>query len=215
MNNPIKISAALLILLFTLSTSTKAQDSNPIRFGIKAGVNFSNLYSKDDGDTKMKTGFNVGVFSKLPLSNHIAIQPELYYTAKGAEITYNNTFVDGTAGFHLNYIEVPLLIVGNITEFVNVHAGPYAAFLISGKVKNESNVSLFDFEENLDTEDYNTFEAGLAVGAGIDIKAFSIGLRYNHGFTNVGKERTFLGTSYTFPDATNGVISLYMSLSLN
>lgn len=215
MKHSLKTIAASILLICIAHSSTKAQDSNPVRFGLKGGVNFSTLYAKDVDNTKMRTGFNVGLFAKLPLTSYFAVQPELYYTTKGGEITYNNTFVDGTAGFHLNYIEVPLMFVGNITENFNVHAGPYAAFLISGKVKNESNVNLFDFEENLNTDDYNTFEAGLAIGAGIDLKAVSLGVRYNHGLTNVGRERTFLGTSYTFPDAKNGVINLYISLSLN
>ncbi|MEP7170517.1 MAG: porin family protein, partial [Bacteroidota bacterium] len=137
MNLTLKTITSLLVLVFISGTSIFAQDSNPVRFGIKGGVNFSNLYAKDAENSKMRTGFNVGLFAKLPLTNHIAVQPELYYTTKGAEITYNNIFVDGTAGFHLNYIELPLLIVGNITENFNVHAGPYAAFLINGKVKNE------------------------------------------------------------------------------
>jgi len=210
-----KAIAGSLLLIFIMNTSTNAQDSNPVRFGFKGGINFSNLYTEDDASSKMRTGFNVGIFTKLPITNYIAIQPEIYYTTKGAEITYNNAFVTGTAGFHLNYIEVPLMIVGNITKYFNVHAGPYAAFLINGKVKNESNVDLFNFEDNLNKDDYNTFEAGVAIGAGIDLKAVSLGVRYNHGLTNVGKERTFMNTDYTFPDAKNGVINLYVSLSLN
>jgi hypothetical protein len=215
MINSLKIIAASLLLISITHFSTKAQDSNPIRFGVKAGINFSSLYAKDADDTKMRTGFNVGLFTKLPISNYVAIQPELYYTTKGGEVTYSKSYVDGTAGFHLNYIELPLLFVGNITKTFNVHAGPYVAFLINGKVKNESNVSLFDFEDNLNTDDYNTFETGFALGAGVDLGVFSFGARYNHGFSKVGKERTFLQSTYTFPDAKNGVINLYMSLSFN
>jgi len=208
----------LIALLFTVLLSpnvSSAQDSNPIRLGIKAGVNFSNLYAKNADKTTMLTGFNAGFFAKLPVSNYFAVQPELYFTTKGAEIKYDNAFATGTASFHLNYIELPLMFVGNLTKNFNVHAGPYVAFLIHGKVKNESNVDLFDFEDNIDTKDYNTLDAGLAIGAGIDMKAVSIGLRYIHGLTNVGKERSFLGTTYTYPDATNGVINLYITLALN
>jgi outer membrane protein with beta-barrel domain len=215
MKNSLKTIIISAAVFFISGSPIKAQDSNPVRFGIKGGLNFSNLYTHDADHTKMRTGFNAGLFAKLPLTNYLAVQPEIYYTSKGAEVTYNSIFADGTAGFHLNYIEVPLMIVGNITENFNVQAGPYASFLISGKAKNESNVTLFDFEENLNTDDYNTFEAGLAIGAGLDFKAVSLGLRYNHGLTNVGKVRTFQGINYTFPDAKNGVINLYISLSLN
>ena len=206
---------ALVSTLLIITSSIQAQDSLRTRVGIKGGINFSTLYADNVDDTKMLTGVNFGLFAKLPLSDHFAIQPELYYSMKGAEVKYNNFFVDGTARFNFNYIEVPLLLVVNITDFVNVHAGPYAAYLISGKAKNESNANIFDFEESLDTDDYNKFDLGIAVGVGLDFKAISLGLRYNHGTTTIGKEETFLGTTYTFPDAKNGVLSLYLSLSLN
>jgi len=195
-------------------TSAIAQGDNPLRFGIKGGINFTNLYAQDVDDSKMATGFNVGLFAKLPITNMVSLQPEIYYTAKGGEVTYKGAFAVGTVRFDLDYIEVPLLLVVNITEKFNFHAGPYAAFLIRGKVNNESGVTLFNFED-LDTGDFNTFEAGVAVGAGIDFKAVSFGARYNYGLTNVGKEREFFGTNYTFPDAKNGVINLYISLALN
>ena len=214
--NPKLLFQLVLISTFLLiSSSMYAQDSIPTRIGIKGGLNLSTLYAENVDDTKMLTGFNLGLFAKLPLSDHFAIQPELYYTTKGAEVKYNNAFVDGTARFNLNYIELPILLVVSITDFVNFHVGPYAAYLISGKAKNESNINLFDFEENLDTDDYNKFDLGIAAGVGLDFKAISLGLRYNHGTTKIGKEETFLGTTYTFPDAKNGVLSLYLSLSLN
>ncbi|CAN5541856.1 hypothetical protein BH11BAC1_BH11BAC1_09530 [soil metagenome] len=215
MKNLIRPLFTLLFVICISSSFSSASDENPVRLGIKAGVNFSNLYAKDDDKTGLLTGFNAGLFAKLPLTTYLAFQPELYYTAKGAEITYKNIFAEGTASFHLNYIELPLMLVGNITKNFNIHAGPYVGFLIKAKVKNESNVSLFDFEDNLNTDDFNKLDAGLAIGAGLDVKAVSIGLRYIHGLTNVGKERTSNGNTYTYPDAYNGVINIYITLSLN
>ena len=181
MKHTIKAIAASIILTCIAFSSINAQDSNPIRYGIKGGVNFSTLYAKDVENSNMRTGFNVGLFAKLPLTNYLAVQPELYYTTKGAEITYKNYFVDGTAGFQLHYLEVPLMFVGNITKYFNVHAGPYAAFLVNGKAKNESNVNLFDFEDNLNTDDFNTFEAGFAIGTGLDLKAVGLGFQIHPG----------------------------------
>lgn len=200
-------------------TSVKAQETNATatnapKFGIKGGINFSNLSTKEADKDKMLTGFNIGVFAKMPITNNFAIQPELYYTTKGAQVTYNSTFVNGIAKFNLNYIEMPLLLVVNLTDNFNIHFGPYVSYLIDGKVTNESNATLFNFEDNIKTEDYNKFEAGVAAGAGFDIGAFSLGARYTYGLTTVGKERTFMGTSYTFPDAKNGVASVYVSFSL-
>lgn len=195
-------------------TSIKAQKTNSQTFGIKGGINFSNLYVKDADENKMLTGFNLGLFAKLPLSKTFAIQPELYYTTKGAQTTYNSTFVNGTFQYNFNYLELPLLFVVNITDNFNLHVGPYVSYMLNGKVKNKSNVNSVDFDEKINTEDYNKIDAGIAAGAGVDLGAVNLGARYTYGMTKVGKEKTFAGTTYTTPDATNGVMSLYVSFSL-
>jgi hypothetical protein len=210
----IQIATAILFFFSSYNVCTAQTATHRARLGVKGGVNFSNLNMKN-ADTKMRTGVNLGLFAKLPVSGMFSVQPELYYITKGSDVTYNNAFVDGTARFNLNYLEVPLLLVANITDYFNFHAGPYVSYLINGTVKNKANINLFDFEKNINTDDYDRFDAGIAVGAGIDIKAISLGARYNFGLTKVGKERTFLGTSYTFPDARNGVFNFYISLSLN
>ena len=212
------IFISILLITCTLHTSGKAQDgyeSESPRFGLKGGVNFSNLYTNDESQAKMLTGFNAGVYGKLSVTRHIAVQPELYFTVKGAEVTYNTLFVDGTARFNLNYLELPLLLVVNVTDHFSFHVGPYGSYLINGSVKNISNINLFNFEQNIDSNDYNRFDAGLMAGAGIDLGFLSLGARYSYGLTNIGKEKTFLGISYTVPDAKNGVINLYLSVSIN
>lgn len=208
--------AASLLVLCCLYNPVQAQvNKNMARIGFKGGVNFSSLYTKNSDNSKMLTGFNIGLFSKVPISEHVAFQPELYYTTKGSEVTYNNTFVDGSARFKLNYIELPLLLVLNVTDNFNIQVGPYASYLLTGTVKNESNVNLFNFEDNVKVDDFNRIDAGIAVGAGVDFGSLGIGVRYNYGLTTVGKEKSFLGTTYTFPDAKNGVLNVYAAISLN
>jgi hypothetical protein len=73
------------------------------------------------------------LYAKFPITNSVSIQPEISYTTKGAELSYNNAFANGTATFKTNYIEVPVLLVFNLTNALNVHAGPYAAYMVSGK----------------------------------------------------------------------------------
>ena len=203
---------SILIVILSSLTQVSAQDEAQTRYGVKAGVNASNLYTKDVDDENMLIGFNIGLFAKVPVNNFLAIQPELYYTTKGAENTYNNALVNGSAIFNVNYIELPLLVVVNFTKNINIHVGPYAAFLISGKVSNKSSASLFNFEDEIDTDDYNKIDAGIAAGVGLDFGAVGIGLRYNYGMANVGKEADYNGTTYTFPDGKNSVFSLNLAV---
>jgi hypothetical protein len=214
MKYPINKAIVSFVLPFLFYSVCTAQ-MHKVRIGIKGGLNFSNLNVEKAIDVKMRTGANLGLFAKLPVGGMFAIQPELYYITKGSDITYNDVFVDGTARFNLNYLEVPVLLVVNVTDNFNIHAGPYVSYLLNGTVKNKANIKLFDFEKNINTDDYERVDAGIAAGIGIDINAVSIGARYNFGLRNVGKERVFLGTTYTFPDAKNGVLNFYISVSLN
>jgi hypothetical protein len=221
MKTILRFSVISLLMLCLTHFSGNAQytqvirDVYPVRLGIKGGVNFSTLYASDADKTKALTGFNIGLYGKLPVAGMVSVQPELYFTTKGADVTYNNLFAIGTVRYTFNYLELPLLLMVNISPNFNIHAGPFASLLINGKVKHKSDVSLFDFERNLDTKDYNRLDTGIALGVGIDIASISLGMRYNFGLNTVGKERTLIGTTYIFPDAKNGVFNFYLSLSLN
>jgi hypothetical protein len=218
MKHFILLTLTLCTVLFLAQPSAcNAQDirSNPVRFGVKGGLNFSNLDVQDATNARWLIGFNLGLFTKQPITNFIAIQPELYYTTKGSNVTYNNLFVDGTARFNFNYLEFPLLLVLNPSDNFNIHVGPYVSYLLNGIVTNASSINLFNFENNINVDDYNRLDVGIVVGAGIDLGALGIGVRYNFGFTKIGRERSFLGNTYTFPDARNGVLNAYVSLSLN
>jgi hypothetical protein len=204
---------ALTLFLSASFGMLHAQDNNVnTEFGVKGGFNMSNLYNNNADDENILYGFNAGVYATLPISDFIAIQPEILFTTKGAELEYDNAFVSGTGKFKLNYIEVPLLVRVNVTKNFNIHAGGYASYLVSSKVSGDGD---FNFDEDIDTDDLNKFDAGLSAGVGVDFNPISIGLRYNYGLTTIGKERTVAGTTYTVPDAKNSNLTLYLSYKLN
>lgn len=207
MKNSNKLLFASLVAGFMSFTSVQAQDKTA-SYGFKGGLNFSNLYTDNVDDNNVLTGFNAGLYAKFPITNSIAIQPEISYTTKGAELVYDNAFAQGTAKFNINYIEVPVLLVMNITDNFNVHVGPYAAYMVSGKTTNDSNFGSSQAE--LDTNDFNKFDAGLAGGVGIDLDVVNFGVRYNYGLTRIGKEDSFISS-----DAKNSVLSAYIGLKLN
>lgn len=210
-----KFTGILTMVLILSITSVKGQssDQNNIRFGIKGGLNISNMYTKDVQDNNTLMGFHGGLFLKLPITSVLAFQPELLYTMKGSVLTYNS-FITGKASFSLNYIEMPLLAVINVTENFNIHGGVYLASLTGVKITNKSSVDLFNFESDLKKSDFEMFDYGLVAGAGLDLNKFSLGIRYEYGLKPVGKERSFLGQPYRIPDARNSTIQLYLSISI-
>ena len=224
--NPISLRAAFgrtafaTAALAVLSLSNlRAQDSdNPVRFGVKGGLNYSNLYIDQVNDEKGKLGFHAGVFVKAPLSELFAIQPELLYTSAGTRIArYSNIpFVpDGQINFNLNYIQLPVLAVVTLGR-VNIQAGPYVSYLIGANVKNvrvdskgvPTNGGGNDTRE-LSRSDFNSLDYGLAAGIAFDIKGFQVGARYNFGLREVGTSGVAGGLT---KNAKNSVAQLYVGI---
>jgi len=205
-----------LVLFMTASFGMlHAQDENvTTEFGVKGGFNMSNFLSDDDEatDENILYGFNAGVYATLPISDFVAIQPEVLFTTRGSELEYDTAFGSGNTKFKLNYIEVPLLVRVNITKNFNLQAGGYASYLVSSKVTGDGSV---EFDQEIDTDDLNKFDAGIAAGVGVDFSPISIGVRYNYGLTTIGKERTIAGETFRAPDAKNSNLSVYLSYKLN
>lgn len=203
------ITLPALLLLCSSLYAQRAQ------IGLRGGVNFSYLHTRGAADMKMLTGFNNGFFIRMPLVKRGSFQPEIYYITKGADITYNIPFADGTVRYKFSYIEMPLMLVFHITPQFNIQAGPYLACLIDSEVKNQAGVYLFNYREHIHTQDFNRFDAGIVQGISFDIGAFGIGARYSYGFIKAGKEKDFSGKLYRFPDAGNSSIITYISYSFN
>jgi len=206
---------ALTLFLTASFGMLHAQNDNvTTEFCVKGGFNMSNFLSDDDEatDENILYGFNAGVYATLPISNFVAIQPEVLFTTRGSELEYDTDLGSGNTKFKLNYIEVPLLVRVNITKNFNLQAGGYASYLVSSKVTGDGAI---DFEEEIDTDDLNKFDAGIVAGVGVDFSPISIGVRYNYGLTTIGKERTIAGETYRFPDAKNSNLSVYLSYKLN
>ncbi|MDF2190289.1 porin family protein [Paraflavitalea sp. CAU 1676] len=166
---------------------TTTEKSLQPKFGIKGGVNLSNLYVDDVEDENMKVGVNVGVFAKIPVTKGFSVQPELLYSSKGAKIKYDNLFGEGEYRFNLNYVELPVLAVVNLGNNFNIHAGPYVSLLTSANIKrlNAEDGEVDDIAD-LDTDNFKRFDYGLVGGIGFDIENFTLGARYNYGLNEIG-----------------------------
>jgi Outer membrane protein beta-barrel domain len=205
-----------LLLAGTLSVSAQEQapDSDVLKptFGIKGGLNLSNFYVDDVKDKNIKSDIHAGLFLKLPVAKGFSIQPELLYSAKGAQISYDaGVFGSGKYNFNLNYVELPVLAVFNLTKNFNIHAGAYAAYLASANIKqvkdNADDNTIASFNE----DDFNRFDYGLVGGIGFDINKFLIGARYNYGLGEVGKSDELISTG--FRNSKNSVISAYIGFA--
>ena len=200
----------LILLLLSLNAFAGGNG-----LGIKGGLNYAGFSGNGFGKGKMLLGYHAGLFIRLTLSEHFAFQPELLYSVKGSELTFNQLYVYGTGKFKLTYFDLPLILVYSPIEKFNVHGGMYFSSLSKVKIQNvTSSGSDFDFSANLNMDDFNRIDYGILVGAGIDLVHLSFGIRYNYGVVPVGKKYDFSGNIKRFPDAQNAVVQVYVGLRI-
>jgi hypothetical protein len=182
------------------------------KFGIKGGLNLTSLYVDNVSSEHMKAGFNAGVFAKLPVTEGFSIQPELLYSVKGAKDTYDN-FLQGSGQyrFNLGYVELPVLAVVNLGKNFNIHAGGYAAYLVSANVKDVNSDGSIQGATDLGVDNFRRWDFGLAGGVGFDIQNFTLGARYNYGLTNIGKSGNLSGD--LTKSSKNAGLSVYVGFA--
>jgi hypothetical protein len=197
--------------LFAQQQETSTDDGLKTKFGIKAGLNLTNLYVSDVSSEHMKPGFDAGVFSKIPLSRGVSLEPELLYSLKGARDTYNN-FLQGNGEYRYNlgYMELPVLAVVNLAPNFNLQLGGYAAYLVGANVEDVNHDGTISGAADLNTNDFNRWDFGLVGGFGFDIQHFTIGARYYYGLSEIGKSGNLSGD--LTKDSKNAGISVYLGV---
>lgn len=206
----------IISISFLFSSSVIAQE---FKAGVKGGLNLSFLTLDDVGDKNILPGFHAGVFGRIPLSSSVAFQPEILFSTKGTKIVYNEEFLgiqlaDGESKFRLNYIDVPLYLVFNLSEDFNFHFGPYAGYLMNANVETTGEILSFidvDSSEDLDRSYFNKLDYGLSGGLGFSFENVELGFNYNIGLQKVAKDDEAL--SNLLEDSKNNVIQVYLGFS--
>ena len=157
------------------------------KFGVKAGVNLSNMSNGMDfnPDFKMGSGFRVGGLvnlrwgqrteNSLPGTGWFGLQPELMYSMQQV----------GTAdkSFKINIIQVPVMLKIYPTTQLSFEVGPEFSYVISAS-PNEMN---FDGAQ-IKTGDIKGLNMGIGAGLSYDFDmGLTIGVRYSYGFNKMAK----------------------------
>ncbi|MBS2097868.1 porin family protein [Carboxylicivirga linearis] len=172
----------VITALLGIIATTNAQDR--IAIGLKAGfnstkLNLSDVPSEVEVKNEAKSGFLIGAYGKLRLTESFSIQPELYYAKKTSELSVidgaDSESIDGT--FHT--WDVPILANLQILDLsvVKVYgiAGPVASFIAKTKT---------DIPEWDDFKSTNwTFQAG----AGVEVWRLTADVRYEWGMSDISK----------------------------
>jgi len=164
-------------VLFTYSADSFAQT-----FGVRGGLNMSNMLLKSDentADTKAKVGFHIGGTAEFEITDMFSFETGLFLMTMGYK--YEVLSVDYKT--NLLYLNIPITAKARY-ELDNFSLyglfGPYIGLGLSGK--NNS----VDIEWGSgDSDNLKRFDFGWTIGAGVEYEAFMAGLSYNLGLANI------------------------------
>ena len=187
-----RVYGLLVAVLLTVGVSNAAAQTSPY-FGVKAGVNFAKINFEADGEDDddfndeldRRMGLVAGLFMVYPIRDTFGFQVEGLFSQKGAKIDEGGF----EASSELDYFEVPVLARFSVpsttgTSF-HVYAGPSFGFQLRARGK-----SSFEGEDDEDVDigdEFESFDLGLAVGAGVEFGRLVVDGRYTHGLSNINK----------------------------
>jgi len=176
----LKLFTYLLIMsCFTViaqeSNTTKKTTFQGINFGIKAGLNMSNLYGDVDPDAGNRFGFHVGGIVNTPIVNNIVIQLEPTFSREGNGGNNSSTS-------RIDYFNLPFLVkIYSINDW-SFEAGPKVGFKIS-EVSEDTN----GIKEKRDR--FKTISPSIVVGASYSLNKNWVGqFRFNYTPSDIVKK---------------------------
>jgi opacity protein-like surface antigen len=167
----------LVLAIAGTFTAAKAQEHTSrahAEFGIKAGLNVATLSDKDANDAySNRKSAHIGALLHYHITDRFALQPELMFSAQGAE--------QGNTQFEMNYLNLPILAQVMFGDGFRLQTGPQVGYLLSANRETG--------DDEVDVKDsYNKTDFSWVLGASYITKArVGIDARYNFGISNVNE----------------------------
>lgn len=178
------IRTAFAFILLSLLTSQDMQAQ--ATFGIRGGLNATNVSLDNLPNRSERFGFHIGAFANFPVvPDFMSLQPELSYSTKGTAFKplNNRIFIN------MNYADFYLPVSFQLGS-IDLQVGPFASYLIS-----TPNYEIYT-ENSVITNVFKKADAGLTAGIVFNISKFFLGLRFSQGFVDLVKSdaKPFLGS---------------------
>ena len=184
------------IILFTcllgITAITAMAQTPKFTFGIKGGVNYSNLKTKDDlTDQNSIMGYQAGIFSRIG-GTGIYFQPEMYLGTKGNEFTsleMGTAMIVAKGKIKFTTLDLPLLVgtkIGSNRLNLRFMGGPILSFII-----DENNTLGSAYNSVIDFGNYKKQTLGFQAGSGIDLGNLTFDVRYESGLSNVSQSEKY------------------------
>jgi hypothetical protein len=172
----------LLLLSILASQLTRAQETIPSFYGLKAGPGFYTISPGGDG-VSGRTGLHAGIWYRHNITPVFSTQTELLFSMEGWKFSDNVNTISNK----FNYLQLPVLLQFRTRYGLYIETGPQVGLRLSGKQEADNNNGAIDFFP-IDTWTNRWIFSG-AVGAGYLKGKIGLGTRYNFGITSLLKNQ--------------------------
>jgi hypothetical protein len=211
----------IVIFLVTSASLTQAQE---IHFGVKAGLNLTDMYgilspgTSSVSSTSIVVGYHVGAIVDIGFSDHFSLAPEVLFSTAGTKeninfiinsttgIPYLMTYT-GTVSVNLGYLQIPIMLKYKMDNGLNFSVGPTIGMLLMSSYNGNETQKTVIYTNPVMTSSsastpagkldsaVNKPDLGFAIGAGYQFDfGLGFGIRYIFGFSNIFKG------GYSYPD---------------
>lgn len=180
------------VCLFVAST-LRAQDAYPrenVQLGLKAGMNFSNVWDEQgqDFEANTKAGFAGGVFLGIPITKYLGLQPEVLVSQKGFQ--GSGTLLGTPYSFSrtTTFLDIPLQLQVKPAKYLTLLAGPQYSFLLHQKDLYTFGANSTEQESEFENDNIRKNILGFVVGADFILQHVVLSGRFGWDFqTNNGE----------------------------
>lgn len=208
------IVLAISVVLLSATTIYAQADDTTTQFGVKGGLNLSNITGDDVGDLDSRTSFHLGLFLEVPVSERFSFQPEVLYSGQGFTVLSRNQDdifdVGDNVEYQLSYIQVPLMAKLYLVKGLYAEAGPQFGFKVKEEIDYKPAAEGGDMVIDANDSSISDFDTSIAVGAGYKFgNGFLVSARYTYGLTNIFKDNSVFQNA----DAKNSVLQFGVGFS--
>jgi hypothetical protein len=186
-------------------------DSRNTGFGVKGGYNLNSLRGDDVTgiDRESRKDFHAGVYGQFGFNEFASIQSELLYSRQGFEAnTGTGTTATARQNYRMDYLSVPVMFVGNVTETISFHLGPQVSLL--------TNITRGDEDLDISANGFNSLDFGGVGGLEARVGPARVGARYNLGlgkiFEDGNSQAGTINPSFSNSKIYNNLFQVYVGI---
>ena len=173
------LPAAVISLSF--SFTARAQ----VYFGVKGGLNLTNLDGSINRKAEYRPAFHGGVFLTGFVGRTVAFQPEILYSAQGNKFGLSSTASPENT-LRMSTVQVPLLVKLYPNKHFYLAAGPQLSVLVNAEeeiIRSGNSAVVTDVKNR-----YKTGDFGLVGGLGVEVSRLTFDARLVYGLTDLNND---------------------------